>query len=255
MRLFGDTMSNGTESIDLKKIFMGLQDQMIATLSSNRETIKHPGTKGDASELKWIEMLNGYLPQRYKVNKAFVVDCNGTISQQIDIVIYDQHYSPFLFHQDGAIYVPAESVYGVFEVKQNLNKDAVEYSGQKAESVRRLKRTSVPIVHAGGKYKPKRPSEIIAGLLTLGCDWGQDIDSKLRNICPNLNGRQQIDIGCSLQFGAFDARYGEIFRIETSRKEDSLIFFFLRLLSRLQTLGTIPAMDIAEYERALRGER
>jgi hypothetical protein len=254
VKLFGDMMSSKTEKINLKKVFMGLQDQMIATLSANREVITHPGTKGDASELQWIKMLNLYLPQRYRVDKAFVVDCNGTISQQIDIVVYDRHYSPFLFHQDGAIFVPAESVYGMFEVKQDLNKDAIEYTGQKAESVRILKRTSVPIVHAGGKYKPKTPCEIIAGLLTLGCEWEQDIDSKLSNICPNLEGRQQIDLGCSLQFGAFDARYEETFKIETSGKEDSLIFFFLRFLRRLQALGTIPAMDIAEYERALQGE-
>ncbi len=244
-------MSNKIEKINLKKVFMGLQDQMITTLATNREVITHPGTKGDASELRWIEMLDLYLPKRYKVDKAFVVDCKGKISQQIDIVVYDRHYSPFLFYQDGAIYVPAESVYGVFEVKQDLTKDTIEYAGQKAESVRKLKRTSVPIVHAGGKYKPKTPCEIIAGLLTLGCDWGQDIESKLRNICPNLNGQQHINIGCSLQYGAFDAKYEDTFKIETSRKDDSLIFFFLRFLRRLQSLGTIPAMDIAEYERAL----
>ena len=141
--------------IDLREIFLNLQSQMITKLSSNREIIKHPGTKGDASELNWIQMLNDYLPQRYKVDKAFILDSTGNLSDQIDIVIYDQQYSPFLFHQDDAKFIPAESVYAVFEVKQSIYKKYIEYSGKKIASVRSLKRTSIPIPHAGGKYEPK----------------------------------------------------------------------------------------------------
>ena len=140
--------------VDLKKIFLGLQEEMVSRLSTNREVITHPGTKGDASELKWIEMLNNYLPQRYKVDKAFVLDSEGARSEQIDVVVYDRQYSPFLFHEGGAIYIPSESVYAVFEVKQSLNKDAIEYAGGKVESVRKLKRTSVKIPHAGGTFSP-----------------------------------------------------------------------------------------------------
>jgi predicted Zn-dependent peptidase len=32
---------------------------------------------------------------------------------------------------------------------------------------------------------------------------------------------------------------------------DSALIFFLRLLGRLQSLGTVPAMDLREYGRAL----
>ena len=115
----------------MPQLFLGLQKQMIVQLSANRENIVHPGTKGDASELSWIEMLQNYLPQRYQVRKAFVLDSTGELSEQIDIVIFDRHYSPFLFNQDGALYVPAESVYAVIEVKQDLNKEQIEYAGSK----------------------------------------------------------------------------------------------------------------------------
>ena len=82
--------------IDIRKIFLGLQDQMHGKLSLNRRIIYHPTTKGDASELEWVDMLSTYLPRRYQVDKAFVIDCKGNISEQIDIVIFDRHYSPFL---------------------------------------------------------------------------------------------------------------------------------------------------------------
>jgi hypothetical protein len=94
---------------------MNLQEQMVAQLSTNREVISHPGTKGDATELQWLTMLNAYFPKRYSANKAFVVDSDGHLSEQIDVVVYDRQYSPFLFNQDNAMYVPAESVYAVFE--------------------------------------------------------------------------------------------------------------------------------------------
>jgi hypothetical protein len=125
------------QKIDLKKHFLGLQKQMTARLMVDRESIFHPGTKGDASELNWIEWLRAYLPKSYNVGKAFIIDCKGTMSDQIDVVIYDQQYSPFVIYQDGAIYIPAESVNAIFEVKQELNKDHIYYAEKKQEALGR----------------------------------------------------------------------------------------------------------------------
>ena len=83
--------------IDLKQLFEGLQGQMQAQLSTNRDFITHPGSKGDALENAWIEWLRTYLPNRYSVDKAIVIDCEGNTSQQMDIVIYDNWFTPFIF--------------------------------------------------------------------------------------------------------------------------------------------------------------
>ena len=50
--------------INLKNLFSGLQNQMSAQLSTNREFILHPGSKGDSLEDTWIEWLRTYLPNR-----------------------------------------------------------------------------------------------------------------------------------------------------------------------------------------------
>ncbi len=238
--------------MDLKKIFMNLQKQMISRLSANSKIINHPTAKGDASELNWIEMLNTYLPKRYKVDKAFVLDHEGTLSEQIDLVIYDHQYSPFLFNQDNALYIPSESVYAVFEIKQNINKDVIEYAGKKAESVRKLKRTSTSIRHAGGKFAPKKPFKILAGILSLGCDWKPPFSDGLKRVLNDLKEKQRIDLGCSLRSGGFEVKYSRRYvNFESSKCDDALIFFFLRLLDRLQKLGTVPAMDISKYGKVL----
>lgn len=100
-----------------------------------------------------------------------MVDSQGNFSQQIDVVIFDRQYSPFIFTYEGEIIVPAESVYAVFEAKQTANAELVAYAQQKVASVRQLQRTSLPIPHAGGVYPPKALMPILGGLLTFESDW------------------------------------------------------------------------------------
>ena len=231
---------------------MGLQGQMRSKLSLNRKILTHPVSKGDASELEWVDMLGSYLPRRYQVEKAFVIDHEGTISEQIDIVIFDRHYSPFLLKQNGATYIPAESVYAVIEVKPQLNPKNIRYAAKKALSVRKLKRTSAPIVHAGGTInETKKPFEILAGLLTLDGSCTKGVQEEIKK----LPEKQKINFGCSLESGAFIVTYSEEIKFEKSKKEDGLIFFFLKLLSALQSLGTVPAMVIESYIKQFKQEQ
>lgn len=236
--------------IDIKGLFYSLQTQMSAKLSTNRQHVHHPGIKGDSSELNWIEWLKTYLPKRYSVDKAFIIDCNGNISDQIDVVIYDQQYSPFVFNQDNAYYIPAESVYAVFEVKQEINKDYILYAGEKTKSVRSLKRTTTAIPHAGGYYEAKKHKKILSGILTLTSGWTTPLGDSFEKAMYNLDEESRVDIGCILEEGSFLVDYANMSIIK-STKEESLIFFFLKLLIELQKLGTAPAIDINCYGSAL----
>lgn len=238
------------EKIDIKSLFYSLQIQMSEKLSTNRQHILHPALKGDTSELNWIKWLKAYLPKRYSVDKAFIIDCEGNISDQIDVVIYDRQYSPFVFNQDSAYYIPAESVYAIFEVKQEINREYVVYAAEKAKSVRALKRTTTLIPHAGGHYSPKTHNKIIAGILSLSSGWTPPIGNSLDKALFDLEHDSKIDIGCVLAEGAFLADHEKTVILK-STKEESLIFFFLKLLIELQKLGTAPAIDINCYGIAL----
>ena len=128
-------------------LLANLHDDIQNRLQIARKSFAHPGTKGDASEQVWLEMLHTYLPERYQVAKAHVVDSNGVFSEQIDVVVFDRQYSPFIFQYQGQTIVPAESVYAVFEAKQTINADHVAYARSKVATVRRLHRTSMNIRH------------------------------------------------------------------------------------------------------------
>ena len=108
--------------IDIADLFRHLQEDMICSLTVNRQ-IPHSGAKGNATELRWLDFFSGYFPRRYNFSKGFVIDSRGNLSDEIDIIVYDRQYSPFFFNKDGILYIPAESVYAVFEVKQKIDKE------------------------------------------------------------------------------------------------------------------------------------
>jgi hypothetical protein len=254
-------------TIDLPGLFLSLQEQLAARFHTSRTYINHRPTMGAAAEQNWLSLLNDYLPLRYSAAAAFVVDHRGHISQQIDIVIYDRQYSMLLFRQDGVLYVPAESVYAVFDVKQQLSRDKVLESADKAESVRRLHRTSAAITHAGGTFKPRPPFPILAGVLSLGSLWADGIGESITRILNEFTPARMLDLGCAVDCGAFEATLienqttknkaarnhpgGNKLTVEVAPRDSALSFFLVRLLHRLQQQGTAPAIDLLKYSTQL----
>jgi hypothetical protein len=267
--------------IDLKQLFEGLQSQMISQLSTNRKFIEHPGSKGDALENAWIEWLQKYLPNRYSVDKAIVIDFEGKTSHQIDIVIYDNWFTPFVFSQNGFHYIPAEGVYAIFEVKPDIKgsadgKNYIHYAGEKIESVRILKRTSTSMINSGAKFPPRPLTKIIGGFLSTTNTYKSTNNETIEKHLKENTGFKSIDIGCIAEYGSFhvnyegeediklnkpedfDKRYLDYYQSRTfdkvkfSNKDISLVSFFLQLTRYLQqAIGTIPAIDLNAYSSAI----
>jgi hypothetical protein len=262
--------------VELKQLFEGLQNQMISQLSTNRKFIEHPGSKGDALENAWIEWLQKYLPNRYSVDKAIVIDFEGNTSHQIDIVIYDNWFTPFVFSQNGFHYVPAEGVYAVFEVKPEIKKDYIYYAGEKIESVRKLKRTSTFMINSGKRLEPRPLTKIIGGFLSTSNSYKDESNEAIKKHLKENLEFKGIDIGCIAEYGSFhvdydieedttlskseefEKRYSDYYRnrkpkkIKFSDKEISLVSFFLQLTRYLQqAIGTVPAIDLNAYSSAI----
>lgn len=236
----------------LKELFLALHDRLACELGITRRTVLHNATMGEVSERQWVEMLYKHLPKRYKVNKAFVIDSNGACSDQIDIVIHDRQYSPFVLNYGDALYVPAESVYAVFEVKQGMNADQVKYAANKIASVRALHRTSIEIHTNVGKHPPKKPHEIIGGLLTVDCDWCPPFGSPFTSAINTTTKEGRLDIGCAAQHGMFEVQYTEsdLAAIDVQLTSAALALFLLRLIDRLRSIATVPAIDILAYAKS-----
>jgi hypothetical protein len=197
-------------------------------------------------------MLQKRLPGRYRAERAFVIDADGQRSEQMDIVIHDRQFCPVLLDTAGGIHIPAESVYAVLEVKQDLSRKHVKYAGDKIASVRRLRRTSAEFPHAAGRSRTE-PKPILGGIVTFECGWSPSFGEPLDEALRALHVEQRLDLGCALCSGGFEIVYGALGEPELTHgtADSSLIFFFLRLLHRLQQIATVPAIDYVEYSRLL----
>jgi len=259
--------------IDLKMMFAGLQNQMVAQLNTNREFIEHPGSKGDSLENAWIDWLRKYLPNRYSVDKAIVIDNDGNTSHQIDIVIYDNWFTPFIFSQNGFHYIPAEGVYAVFEVKPDLagtsdGKPNIQYAAEKIESVRVLKREAASFINGGIKFPPRPLTKIVGGILCNTNSFTHKNNNTIISHLKNNVGLKSIDMGCVADYGSFFVNYEPNDEINTagqnayldfythrsykeikfSKTENSLVTFFMQLTRYLQqAIGTIPAINLQSY--------
>ena len=246
--------------MDLREILLHKQNMLVEQLRASG-AFSHPDAKGDVGEVSWHAVLDGrherggFLPGRYAVSNAFVVDADGQTSEQIDLVIHDAHFCPLLFEHAGQRYVPAESVYAVFEIKPELNRDYVLYAAEKAASVRALRRTSVPIVHAGGTFEPREPFDILGGILARRSGWSPPFGDALISALEDADQSGRLDLGATAEQGAFDVSYdGQTIELTLSESDAGLIFFLTHLYTRLQKLGTVPAIDLAEYGRRLEAD-
>lgn len=241
----------------LNRLFEAMHFQLESGLGITRDAIDHSGTMGTASEDKWLMMLSEHLPERYTVNRAQIIDSHGDCSDQIDIVVHDRQYSPFVLNDGATRFVPAESVYAVFEVKQNLNAEHVAYAADKVASVRRLYRTSLPIKQAGGVTPPKDLHNILGGLLTLESDWKPPFGTAFRKTISSLSDDRRLDLGCAVRHGLFNVEYAanKPVVIVAERSEATLALFLLRFIARLQSIATVPCIDVLAYAANMKTER
>lgn len=232
----------------LPKLLAGLHATIQQQLSVSRDIFGHPVAKGDASEAVWLELLKTYLPARYSADKATVVDSEGRFSDQIDVVIYDRQYSPFILSMKDQLVVPAESVYAVFEAKQEIDAEVVGYARRKALSVRELTRTSLPVPTAAGILKPKPLHRILAGVLTLESGWKPVFGDPIKKALGPGGEADSLELGCVAAHGHFVMNEGQYVFISEGKPATAFLF---ELIANLQAVATVPMIDIRAYAKWL----
>lgn len=234
----------------LSRLLANLHDDIQRKLETVRQSFGHSTTTGDASEKVWLELFQTYLPQRYRAAKAHVVDSNGLFSDQIDVVIFDRQYSPFIFQFQEQTIIPAESVYAVFEAKQSINAFYVGYAQKKVASVRRLHRTSLPIPYAKGTYPAKPLIPILGGILTFESDWKPPLGQFLVDSLNVADENERLNFGCVAAHGYFS--FGQetgMYDVAPAGKPATAFLF--KLISLLQFSGTVPMIDVHAYAQWL----
>ena len=206
--------------------------------------LEHPVTKGEHCEGAWIDFFRSFLPKKYAVDKGFVFDAKGNISEQIDIIIYDALYAPLVFGaESGEKFVTAESVYAVFDSKPKIEKKTLEYTEKKIESVTRLYRSNRDVVACGVQKNKRKLTRILGGILAVN-------SVKEKAIISHLKKYNGIDFGCAINNFTFHAKRddeGKFLSMSASSKDETILAFFYLILDELYKLGTVGGLDIRDY--------
>jgi hypothetical protein len=108
--------------VNLSDLVASSAKEMQGQLEKIRIAATHAGLKGAAAEEILAEFLRERLPASLGVTAGQVVDRDGNLSKQVDVVIFDATRTPMLFTSPGQSWqvVPAEGVLAVIEVKMHL---------------------------------------------------------------------------------------------------------------------------------------
>ena len=113
---------------------------MVAAIDEVRSAIPHSGEAGSLIEKQFRAHLQDILPEKVGVSHGFVVDSDGGVSRQMDIILFDRLNTPRIFTSDGAQMFPVEATYACGEIKTRLDSAALVDSFAKCDSYKSLER-------------------------------------------------------------------------------------------------------------------
>lgn len=101
----------------------------------------HPGEFGTYREKICIDLLRNVVPRRLDIGTGFIIDAEGNVSTQCDIVIFDSDNTPLLENEERQRFYPIETVVAVGEVKSTLKKSELKNALIKLSKVKKMRDT------------------------------------------------------------------------------------------------------------------
>lgn len=98
----------------------------------------HNPTTGSFREEVWKGMFEQIIPKKFVIEQSVsIIDSEGNISNEVDLAIFDETYTPYIFRYDKLKFIPIEAVAVVIECKStSLDKKNLE---NWAKSIKSLK--------------------------------------------------------------------------------------------------------------------
>lgn len=126
--------------MNMQGLFKTVEARLHADLAEARAAVAHAPSKGAANEQAAKAFLKSRLPRTLDVSSGFLIDTNGGVSKQLDIIVYDAAKTPVLFESGDNRVIPIECAYAVIEVKTDLTLAALDLCVANMKSVKSLKK-------------------------------------------------------------------------------------------------------------------
>lgn len=122
----------------------------------------HHGVSGHFREALWMELFRGIVPQKYALAQGVIlIDSDGSQSREVDIAIYDEQYTPYVFRHKSVHFIPIEAVAAVIQCKSEglLTEELRKW----VCSIKKLKTSPCGVARFESKYFTGFDSKIQTG--------------------------------------------------------------------------------------------
>lgn len=128
---------------DIKENYKKLEKELVTQL--NYQVGNHPPTAGSNREKIWEHFFRRIVPKKFNIERSvFIIDSKEHASREVDIAIYDEQYTPYIFNYGDIKFIPVEAVAAVIQCKSKKWKE--EILEDWVESIENLKTSPNSIV-------------------------------------------------------------------------------------------------------------
>ncbi|MEB3012423.1 DUF6602 domain-containing protein [Parvimonas sp. D2] len=101
---------------DIKENYLKMERELVTQLNYN--VSNHDLTAGTYREEIWADFFRRIVPKKFNIARSvFIIDSKENISKEVDIAIYDEQYTPYIFNYGLIKFIPIEAVAAVVQCK------------------------------------------------------------------------------------------------------------------------------------------
>ena len=101
---------------DIKENYLKMERELATQL--NYDVTNHQLTAGSYREEIWVNFFRRIVPKKFNIARSvFIIDSNQNVSNEVDIAIYDEQYTPYIFNYGLIKFIPVEAVAAVIQCK------------------------------------------------------------------------------------------------------------------------------------------
>lgn len=102
----------------LKSIISNYQKTEEALVNQLYFQTQHGTVIGSFREDIWKQMFRQIIPKKFVIEQSvFIIDSKGRVSNEVDLAIFDETYTPYIFHYGRLKFLPIEAIAAVVECK------------------------------------------------------------------------------------------------------------------------------------------
>lgn len=146
--------------------------------------VPHGGTIGHHREKIWGEMFKNIVPRKFVIEQSvFIIDSCGNVSNEVDLAIFDETYTPYIFRYGQLKFIPIEAVAVAIECKStSMNKTKLKSWADSISALKTSPKSFVRTINkiACGETSPIKTQTATRPLCILCCLNEQDVNELLK---------------------------------------------------------------------------